>query len=30
MIEQLKFEIIEKGNKIEELLQIIFKLNDLR
>ena len=29
MIEQLKFEIIEKENKIEELLQIIFKLNDL-
>lgn len=28
MIEQLKFEIIEKENKIEELLQIIFKLNN--
>lgn len=30
IIEQLKLEIIEKENKIEELLQIIFKLNDLR
>ncbi len=29
IIEQLKLEIIEKENKIEELLQIIFKLNDL-
>ena len=28
MIEQLKFEIIKKENKIEELLQIIFKLNN--
>lgn len=28
MIEQLKFEIIENENKIEELLQIIFKLNN--
>ena len=29
IIEQLKLEIIEKENKIEELFQIIFKLNDL-